>query len=149
MTPLPKGTKNIIPTGNIQGIRYINTFQVHPIYKRDQTYEMAFCAELCGTSWIRRAIKQHVLQSKELKCSISGQHELMSMAKFIRCICWKTVLEGSELHHFCLGTELSPPLWMLPSMYLKAVPNKLRYHHVAVKESNVFPLISAILALLF
>lgn len=50
MTPLPKGMKNIIPTGNIQAIRYINTFQVHPIYKRDQTYEMAFCAELCGTS---------------------------------------------------------------------------------------------------
>lgn len=50
MTPPPKGMKNIIPTGNIQGIRYINTFQVHPIYKKGQTSEMAFCAELCGTS---------------------------------------------------------------------------------------------------
>lgn len=118
---------------------------MHPIGEQGQSFEMAFCAEVCGISWIRRAIKQHILQSKEVKCSISGQHELASMAKFLWCICWKTVLEGNELYHFCLGTELSPPLWMLPSVYLKAVPNKLRYPHMAVNESNVFSLILAIL----
>lgn len=120
ITPLPKCTQNLIPTENIQRVKNINTLQTHPIGKQGQTFEMA------------RAIKQHILQSKELKCSIYGQHELVSMAKFFWCICWKTMLQGSESHHFCLGTELSPPLWMLPSVYLKVIPNKLRYPHMAV-----------------
>lgn len=31
MTWLPKCMQNLIPTENIQGVRYINTFQSHPI----------------------------------------------------------------------------------------------------------------------
>lgn len=100
MIPLPQGMQNLILAENIQGVRYINTLQIHPIYKQGLTFEMVFCAEAYGTSCIRWAMRQHVLQSKELNCGISGQQELVSVATFFWCICWETMLEGTELHHF-------------------------------------------------
>lgn len=83
MTTLPKCMKNLIPTENIQEVRYINTFQTHPVSKQGQTFEMVFCAEVCGISWIRRAIKQYIFQSKELKCSISGSINLCLWPHFL------------------------------------------------------------------
>lgn len=80
--PLPKGLQYLFPTKNIQGVRNINTLQIHPIYKQGLIFEMASCAEACSTSWIRQEMTQYVLQSKELKCGIPGQHKLASVATF-------------------------------------------------------------------
>jgi len=45
-------------------------------------------------------MRQQILQTKEPKCGISGQHELASVATLFWCVCWETVLKGTELHHF-------------------------------------------------
>lgn len=116
--------------------------------KQSLTFEMAFCTEACDTSWIKQT-RQHILQSEELKYCISGLRELASAATFFDASAGKQCRTGVT-YITSLGTELSPPLWMFPSLDLKAVPKQVeKSSHGCYRRQQVFSHLSPSLTLPF